>query len=135
MCAADPGWAPHIARQRAAVQVDHLAVASLSPDGQRIVSVGNNVEIWNAVDGSRIGEPLTTFQGSTESQFFDDPKAAFSADGAILAVCNRGVLSRLESGGGKAPRVRETRALQGDVIDIAVSENGKSVLVAGASPE
>jgi len=72
-----------------------VTTAAFSPDGQRVVSGGNDhtVRLWNANTGQPVGPPMTGHQNTVTS-------VVFNPDGGRIAI---GQFRRKPCGSGTLP--------------------------------
>jgi WD40 repeat protein len=95
--------------------------ASLGPSAWRVVSAGAGgaVEVWDALTGDRIGEPVRADE--------EPAGATLSADGRLVAVAGPGGEVRVWEVAAGQPRV--LRADGGRVVGMAFGPDGRSLLL------
>jgi WD40 repeat protein len=101
---------------------DDVSLATLSPDGKRVLTVAGQVAtIWS----TRTHESLAQLAGHSDTI----ADAAFSPDGAIVATAAADDTVRIwDAGSGQ--ELMELRGHSAPVVDVAFSPDGRFVLSA-----
>ncbi|MGH7172504.1 MAG: beta-propeller domain-containing protein, partial [Gemmataceae bacterium] len=98
-----------------------INVVQLSPDGKRVLTTrANAVEVWDTSNDKRLGEPLAHMEAVTH--------AVFSPDGKLVLRAAADMTLHLWDVD-KGQEVLAAQQLQGPVVGLAFSPDGKRFLV------